>query len=89
MNLDIYRYKGFRFKFEDEIPDTWNRLINDVDYYIANFLNSLHIDVDFLYTTNVGLLRCDNGSSKRILWDVSFWAMYLKYLEFIFWATKP
>ena len=86
MNLDIYRYKGFRFKFEDEIPDTWNRLINDVDYYIANFLNSLHIDVDFLYTTNVGLLKCDNGSSKRILWDVSFWAMYLKYLEFIFWA---
>lgn len=86
MNLDIYRYRGFNFKYEEEIPEVWSQIINDVDYYIVDFLNNFHIDVDFLYTTNVGILKCDSGSSKAILWDISFWAMYLKYLEFVFWA---
>lgn len=86
MNLDVYRYRGFKFKFKEEIPEVWSQIINDVDYYIVDFLNKFHIDVDFLYTTNVGVLKCDSGSSKRILWDVSFWTMYLKYLEFVFWA---
>lgn len=86
MNLDIYRYRGFKFKSAEEMPEVWSQVINDVDYYIVDFLNSFHINVDFLYTTNVGVMKCDSGSSKTILWDISFWAMYLKYLEFVFWA---
>jgi len=86
MNLDIYRYRGFKFKFKEEIPEIWSKIIDDVDYYIVDLLNAFHINVDLLYTTNVGVLKCDSGISKTILWDVSFWVMYLRYLEFVFWA---
>lgn len=86
MNFDTYHYIGLKIKSEEEMPELWNQIINDVDYFIADFLSNLHIDVDFFYTTNVGVLKFDSGSSKRILWDVSFWSMYLKYLEFVFWA---
>lgn len=86
MHLDIYRYRGFKFKFKEEIPEVWSQIIDDVDYYIIDLLNDFHINVDLLYTTNVGVLKCDSGLSKTILWDVSFWVMYLRYLEFVFWA---
>lgn len=86
MHYDFYRYNNIKFKTKEELPELWNRAINDVDFYIADLLNKLKIDVDFLYTTNVGIMKFESTSFKSILWDVSFWAMYLKYLEFVFWA---
>lgn len=46
-----------KIKSEEKISELWNRGINAVD---------------FLYATNVGVLKFDSGSFKRILLDVSF-----------------
>lgn len=86
MDYNLYRYRGLKIKTEEEIPEAWKNLINEVDSFIIDFLNDYHIDVDLLYTTNVGILKVEGTSSKRVLWDISFWAMYLKYIEFVFWA---
>lgn len=86
MNLDIYRYMGLKTKTETQFPHVWDRAINDVDRFIVDFAKSYGVDVDVLYTTNVGILQMDNGKDKRILWDVSFWAMYVGFLEFTFWV---
>lgn len=51
-------------------------------------MKSFDIDIDFLYTTNVGLLNVNSNSRSSILWDLSYWSIYVNYLEFVFWMEK-
>lgn len=88
VNTDFYTSLNLKYKQKQDIPDVWDRLINQVDEFIIDFLGSFGIEVDILYTTNVGLLNVKNEEQSAILWDVSYWSLYLNYLEFVFWMEN-
>lgn len=88
MNIDLYKLFNLKFKKKEDIPEDWNVLVDDVDDFIKSFLEAYGIDMDFLFTTNVGLLNINSNNECVILWDLSYWAIYIKYLEFIFWMEN-
>ena len=56
----------------------------DIDSFIVNFLKKFGISVDILYTSNVSIQNFVVNNEKIILWDISFWDVYDKYLDFVF-----
>ena len=87
MNFNFYKL-NLKFKQKDEMPKEWDMIVDQVDDVIADFLKIYGIDMDFLYTTNVGLLNVASNNQRSILWDLSYWAIYIEYLDFIFWMIK-
>uniref|UniRef100_UPI00405659E3 hypothetical protein n=1 Tax=Agathobacter sp. TaxID=2021311 RepID=UPI00405659E3 len=56
----------------------------DIDSFIVDFLKKFGINVDILYTSNVSIQNFALSNEKIILWDLSFWDLYDKYLDFVF-----
>lgn len=88
MDQDIYQFLNFKCKDKADILNVWNTLVTPFDHSIADFLVPFGVEMDFLYTTNVGILNISTGNKKLILWDISYWAFYRRYLEFVFWMGK-
>ena len=88
MNFYFYRFLNLKFKQKDKMPKEWDMIVDQVDDVIADFLKIYGIDMDFLYTTNVGLLNVASNNQSSILWDLSYWAIYIEYLDFIFWMER-
>lgn len=88
MEVDFYKLMDFKYKQKKDMPEAWNIIIGDVDKFLVDFLKNFGIDMDLLYTTNVGVLNIRSQNESSILWDVSYWAIYIKYLEFVFWMEN-
>ena len=88
MEVDFYKLMDFKYKQKKDMPEAWNIIIGDVDKFLVDFLKNFGIDMDLLYTTNVGVLNISSQNESSILWDVSYWAIYIKYLEFVFWMEN-
>ncbi len=88
MDIEFYNLLNLKFKKKRDIPEIWDKIVNNIDDFISDFLKSFDIDIDFLYTTNVGLLNVNSNSRSSILWDLSYWSIYVNYLEFVFWMEK-
>jgi hypothetical protein len=88
VNFDFYKLFNLKFKQKEDIPEDWNMIVDQIDDFIEEFLLSFDIDMDFLYTTNVGILNVNSQNQSNILWDISYWAIYIKYLEFVFWMEN-
>lgn len=88
MHTDFYEFLNLKFKKKDDIPKDWKAIINEVDDFITDFLKSFDVDMDFLFTTNVGVLNVNTPHQSTILWDLSYWAIYIKFLEFVFWMES-
>lgn len=88
MEVDFYKLMDFKYKQKKDMPEAWNIIIGDVDKFLVDFLKNFGIDMDLLYTTNVGVLNISSQNESSILWDVSYWAIYIKYLEFFFWMEN-
>ena len=80
MEVDFYKLMDFKYKQKKDMPEAWNIIIGDVDKFLVDFLKNFGIDMDLLYTTNVGVLNISSQNESSILWDVSYWAIYIKYL---------
>ena len=88
MNTMYYELLGLQFKTKNDIPQIWEEIVNEVDEWLVDFMKSFKIDMDTLYTTNVGLLNFKNSEKQVILWDLSYWVLYLRYLDFVFWMER-
>lgn len=77
MDIEFYNLLNLKFKKKRDIPEIWDKIVNNIDDFISDFLKSFDIDIDFLYTTNVGLLNVNSNSRSSILWDLSYWSIYV------------
>lgn len=85
MDLSFYRLLGIQIKPINNTMDIQTKGLSEIDFFIADFLNKFDVETDFLYTTNVGLLNIDSTRTGTILWDISYWQIYEKYLAFVYW----
>lgn len=77
MDFEFYKLLNLKFKQKEEIPKEWDMIVNEVDDVISDLLKIYDINMDFLYTTNVGLLNVASNNQSSILWDLSYWAIYI------------
>lgn len=88
MFSEFCKMLNIKIKKKDEILDAWNSCVNQHDTFISDFLKRYGIEMEFLYTTNVGILNTKTLDGGSILWDVSYWEIYRQYLDFVFWMKQ-
>lgn len=89
MEKAFYEIFGVNVKGEECFSELCDSTIGEVDRIIADLMrDKFGVDMDFYYTTNVGIIKSDRNTSKTILWDVSFWSFYKKFLEFVYWMER-
>lgn len=88
MNSVFSKFPDIKYKRKEDIEGVWETVVTPFDYRISEILKAYGVEMEFLYTTNVGLLNMDLPDRSVVLWDISYWAFYKKYLEFVFWMEK-
>lgn len=82
------KFPDIKYKRKEDIKGIWEAVITPFDYRISELLKEYDIEMEFLYTTNVGLLNMDLPDKGVVLWDISYWGFYRRYLEFVFWMIN-
>lgn len=88
MLIDFCKMLNIKIKQKNEILNEWNSCVNQHDDFIVDFLKKYGIETELLYSTNVGILNIKTQMGGSILWDISYWNLYRKYLDFIFWMEQ-